>query len=203
MRKIIVDKIMKNINNNYNFNEVKTAEIKYGIESFYLFITKTIVILSLAFVLGIIKEILMLLFFYNLLRMSGFGVHAMKSWQCWCSSIIIFLGIPMLMRIIDVPLYLVLTISVICLLLIIKYAPADTEKRPIVSPKRRKKFKILCSLTAVVYIMLIIFVNIEILRYSLMFSLVIETFMLLPISYKIFRAKYNNYKSYLNQVQVQ
>ena len=69
---------MKNINNNYNFNEVKTAEIKYGIESFYLFITKTIVILSLAFVLGIIKEILMLLFFYNLLRMSGFGVHAMK-----------------------------------------------------------------------------------------------------------------------------
>ena len=68
----------------------------------------------------------------------------------------------MLMRIIDVPLYLVLTISVICLLLIIKYAPADTEKRPIVSPKRRKKFKILCSLTAVVYIMLIIFVNIEV-----------------------------------------
>lgn len=203
MRGLIVNKIMNNINNNCNFNEIKTAEIKYGIESFYLFITKTIVILFIAFVLGIIKEILLLLVFYNLLRTTGFGVHALKSWHCWFSSLLIFLGTPMLMKYIDIPVYLMVSISLICLLLIIRYAPADTEKRPIINLKRRKIYKICCTITAFIYILIIIFVNIEILQYALMYSLIIETFMILPISYKIFGAKYDNYKSYLNKVQVQ
>ena len=203
MRGLIVNKIMNNINNNCNFNEIKTAEIKYGIESFYLFITKTIVILFIAFVLDIIKEILLLLVFYNLLRTTGFGVHALKSWHCWFSSLLIFLGTPMLMKYIDIPVYLMVSISLICLLLIIRYAPADTEKRPIINLKRRKIYKICCTITAFIYILIIIFVNIEILQYALMYSLIIETFMILPISYKIFGAKYDNYKSYLNKVQVQ
>ena len=203
MRGLIVNKIMNNINNNCNFNEIKTAEIKYGIESFYLFITKTIVILFIAFVLGIIKEILLLLVFYNLLRTTGFGVHALTSWHCWFSSLLIFLGTPMLMKYIDIPVYLMVSISLICLLLIIRYAPADTEKRPIINLKRRKIYKICCTITAFIYILIIIFVNIEILQYALMYSLIIETFMILPISYKIFGAKYDNYKSYLNKVQVQ
>lgn len=203
MRKLIIDKVMDNINNNCDFDNIKTAEIKYGIESFYLFISKTIIILFIAFILGIIKEILLLLVFYNILRTTGFGVHALKSWHCWFSSLLIFLGVPMLMKFVDIPMYAMYVISFICLLLIVKYAPADTEKRPIINLKRRKVYKVCCSITAIIYILMMVFIQIEIIQYALMYSLIIETFMILPISYKIFGAKYDNYKTYLKQVQVQ
>lgn len=198
MKNLIITKTMNNINKYCNYDEIKFAEIKYGLESFYLFITKTFVILTIAYFLGIIKEILILLLFYNILRATGFGVHAIKSWHCWLSSTLIFLGVPMLIKYSSIPSSIMIIISLCCSIFILKYAPADTEKRPIINPKRRRIYKICCFITTIIYVIGIIFIHNIIIQSALMYSIVIETFMILPICYKIFGAKYNNYKNYLN-----
>lgn len=196
MKKWVVNKIMNTIKKEYTYDNTKLLEIKYGIESIYLLITKTIVILSLAFILGLFKELLLLLIFYSIIRATGFGVHAKKSWHCWSSSLLIFLGIPILSTQVVIPKIIGLIILILCLFLIIKYAPADTEKRPIINIKRRTIYKIICSLTCVIYSIIFLLTN-SLLGELMFFSIIIETLMILPITYKLFNVKYNNYKLYL------
>lgn len=203
MKNLIINKAMNNIKNNCTYDEIKFAEIKYGLESLYLFITKTIVILLLAYLLGLFKELILVLLFYSLLRATGFGVHAIKSWHCWVSSIIIFIGVPTLIKLFVIPTSLMIGISIFCTLIIFKYAPADTEKRPIISKKRRKIYKIICTSTSILYVLGIIFIPSTYLASILMYSIVLETFMILPYTYKMFGVKYDNYKTYLKSKNIQ
>ncbi len=199
MKDVVVSNLISLIIKYKNYDEIKLAEIKYGIESFYLTITKTIVIFGLSYFLGTIKTLLLLMLFYTFLRLNGYGLHAKKSWQCWLGSILVFILLPYLCLIVRIDkIYLILA-SIICLFFIFKYAPADTEKRPIISKRKRHIHKYLCSITTIIYICLIYFLHSTYLQNILFFSIILETIMILPVSYKIFKLKYNNYKDYLNK----
>jgi accessory gene regulator B len=196
MRDLIINLLISNIKKQKKFNESKLAEIKYGLEVIYLTITKTIVIFLFAFILNIAKELLLIFLFYGLLRLFGFGLHASKSWFCWLFSLLLFLGLAYFSDKIKIDTVLQLLIPIICIISIIIYAPADTEKRPILSKKRRILFKVLSSITALSFFVTIILIKNNLYINILIFSLIIETFMILPISYKVFRLRYNNYKYY-------
>ena len=197
MKNIVVNHLMNSVIKYKNFDEIKLKEIKYGIESFYLTITKTVVIFSIAYVLNLLKTLLLLMCFYTILRLNGFGLHAKKSWQCWIGSTIIFLLIPFLCITVNIDNYIQMFVSFISLIFIAKYAPADTEKRPIISAKKRLIHKGLCLITVLIYIFLIFFLQNNYLRNIIFFSIILETIMILPISYKMFGLKYDNYKRYL------
>ena len=77
-------------NNNPSIDDIKLDEIRYGLEGIYLTITKTIFIFTICYLLNIFKEMILLLLFFNILRTTGFGLHAKKSWMCWLSSTIMF-----------------------------------------------------------------------------------------------------------------
>ncbi len=196
MKKFIINKILNIIKKHYNYNDTKLSEIKYGLEILYLTVTKTIVIFLIAYLLGIFKELLFLTLFYGLLRMSGFGLHAKESWQCWIGSLLSFIGFSYLSLIIAIPFYLKILIVIITIIILAMYAPADTEKRPLVNKKRRIFFKIACIITSILYGVFILIIDNNIIINLLIFSLFIESLMVLPISYKIFKLKYNNYRSY-------
>ena len=80
--------------------------------------------------------------------------------------------------------------------LIYKYAPADTEKRPIISPKRRKIYKTICTITAIIFTILIIVFNKHILSNYLLIGMIEAVIMIHPTVYKIFKLSYDNYKNY-------
>ena len=77
--------------NSYSDSELK--KLQYGLEGIYLTISKTIIILLLAVVLGILKEVLILLILFNVIRYFAFGFHAEKSWECLVLSIFNFIVI--------------------------------------------------------------------------------------------------------------
>ena len=197
MKDVIINHLMSNIIKYKNFDENKLKEIKYGIESFYLTVSKLIVIFALAYIMGLFKSLCIFVFFYSLLRLNGFGLHAKKSWQCWVASVIVFLLIPYLCANLHFNKLFLLLISGLSLILIILFSPADTEKRPIISFKKRLIHKILCSITVLIYIFSLMFLQNDFLCNIIFFSIILETLMILPISYKIFGLKYNNYKKYL------
>lgn len=198
MKKLVVDKIMNSIDKQYDYSDTKMMEIKYGIESIYLFITKTIIIFLLAFLLDILKELVLIMIFYSIIRATGFGLHAKKSWHCWVSSILIFIGIPLLITYIMIPKVIGIIALIICIILIAKYAPADTEKRPIINKRRRLIYKICTVLIATIYT-ITFFVTNSLVSNAVFFSIIIETIMILPVSYKLFNLKYDNYKVYLQK----
>ena len=55
MKNLVVNSIMNNITKYYNYDDTRLDEIKYGIESLYLTISKTIIILIGCIILKIVN----------------------------------------------------------------------------------------------------------------------------------------------------
>lgn len=197
MKELVVNGIMNNITKYYDYDNTKISEIKYGIESLYLTITKTIIIFIISFILNITKELMLLFVFYSLIRLTGFGVHAKKSWHCWVTSLITFVLIPLLIKYVTLNKEFLIISYTIFTLLLLEYAPADTEKRPLINKKKRIIYKVLTILLVISYFIysLIQKDNITIIN-TLYFSILLETLLVLPCTYKLFGVKYNNYKNY-------
>ena len=87
---------------------------------------------------------------------------------------------------------------IIMTILIFTYAPADTKKRPIINKKKRLRMKLISTIIAIIYTSICLFIKSNFILNTLMFSLVLEAGMILPITYKVFRLPYNNYINYLN-----
>ncbi len=201
MKKKILNHCMEVVKNKYpEYDEDKLEIINYGLESIYLTFTKIIIIFVLAIILNIWKEVLLLLAFYNLIRVSAFGMHAKKSIHCLIISLTLFIGGVYLCRYLVIPLILKVVLSIICIVLIAKYAPADTEKRPIINKKLRKKYKIISVIISGVFANSIVLLSDKNISNYLLLGMIEATIMLLPITYKIFDLPYDNYKKYLNEV---
>ena len=197
MRKFIINKCLKIIkDNNPKISKTKLEEIEYGLVGIYILITKLIIIFAVAFILGIFKEVIVFLFIYTLIRATSFGIHASKSWVCLIVSLLLMIGIPYISLIIKIPLVIKLIILIITTILILLYSPADTEKRPIVNQKRRLTYKIISTVTAIIFMILALTINHNYISNCLMFALIIQSIIILPVTYKIFKAPYNNYKNY-------
>ena len=64
MKKKFLDGSMNRIKKKYpEYDEEKLEIIEYGLEAIYITITKTIVIFLIAFILGVVKEVLFVLLF--------------------------------------------------------------------------------------------------------------------------------------------
>lgn len=197
MKELVVNSIMNNITKYYDYDNTKINEIKYGIESLYLTISKTIIIFIISILLNMTKELILLFTFYSLIRLTGFGVHAKKSWHCWVTSITMFILIPLLIKYVTLNQELIIISYIVFTLLLIKYAPADTEKRPLINKKKRIIYKVLTITLAITYLIYsLIYKDNTVIINTLYFSVLLEVILILPCTYKLFGVKYNNYKNY-------
>ena len=197
MKKVVMNYTMNLIKKNGNYDEDQLAIIKYGLEGIYLTITKLIIILLLAYLLNIIKEVIIFLIIYNIIRMPSFGLHATKSWICLLSSTIIFIGLPIVCKYIYISNSIKVIIGLILILFIYKNAPADTLKRPIVNPKRRLFYKYCSTFIAIIFIYCSILINNNFLSNCFIFALLVQCFIIAPTTYRLFNLPHNNYLTYL------
>ncbi len=182
--------------NNPSISDVKLDEIAYGLEGIYLTMTKTIIIFALALILGIVKEVLLLLVLYNVIRSTAFGLHATKSVYCLISSTTLFVGGVFICEMIQIILPIKIAIAIFCVICLFKYAPADTEKRPIINPKKRKRLKIISTISGIIFTFLIIIFNDHIISNYLLVAMIYSVVMIHPYVYKFFHLSYDNYKKY-------
>ena len=197
MKKYIIGKCMNLIKKEKDFDEDKLAEIEYGLVSIYLTFSKLIIIFALSLIFGIFKEMIIFLLIYNIIRMPSFGIHATKSWICLLVSTIGFIGGPLLCLNIRISLIIKIIIGILCILLMFINSPADTKKRPIVNPKRRLVYKILSGVIAVIYVIISIIIKNAFIANGLILSLILQNIVISPLTYKLFKQPYNNYKEFL------
>ena len=196
MKDLLINSIMNNIVKYKDYDESKLRIIRYGLSSLYLHITKVVVTFTIAYFLGLLVTLLKLMAFYSLIRLTAFGVHAKKSVHCWISSLTIFILLAYICEIVNINIVMKLCISIICIILLTIYAPADTEKRPLINSKKRRNFKIITVINSIILTCLLFFVKDNILNNCILFGLILGTFVVLPITYKLFGVNYNNYKNY-------
>ena len=197
MKKKLLEHSINRIKRKYpNYDEEKLDVISYGFESLYITITKTIVIFSIALLLGIMKEVFLILIFYNIIRTTAFGMHAKKSSHCYVISIVMFIGMGLICKYVEINLYVKLILVAFSYITLVLYAPADTYKRPLLNAKKRKIYKIITILNSLVYIFLIIIFRDNSLSNYLMMGLLDASLMIHPLTYRMFQLPYNNYKKY-------
>lgn len=197
MKQKIINHWMNIIKKNKNYDDVKLAEIEYGLTGLYLTFSKLIIISLIALFLGILKEMVIFMVIYNILRLPSFGIHATKSWICLISSSIIFIGLPVICTYIKLNIIIKISLGVFGCILMIKNSPADTKKRPIVNPKRRLTYKIISTIVAICFVVLSIIIKNNFISNCLIFGLILQNILISPITYKVFNQPYNNYKEFL------
>lgn len=196
MKELFVNKSISLIKKNYSYNDIMYERIRYGLEIIYLSVTKIFVILLVSYLLGMLKETIILMIFSTPLRNYSYGIHAKKSWHCYVSSIFCFVLLPKLIINYSLSIILRITISIYALTSMIIYAPADTHKRPIINTNHRKKLKYTSIIITISYIFLTILINDNYICNLIYLALVIQSTAIIPITYKIFKMPYNNYKAY-------
>ncbi len=196
IKNFVINNSMNLVNGLDKYNKEQLEEIKYGLEAIYLLITKFVVIFTLSIILGLWRETLIFLIVFNFLRATAFGIHASKSIYCWISSIISFIFIPYISKTYIIPNIFLIVITFSCSILFSLYAPADTIKRPLINAKKRKIFKIITIITSLVYLSAIIYLNNNTIKNLIVSAMILQVILILPITYKIFKLPYNNYKNY-------
>ena len=196
MRSIVLNKMMNFVDNG-SYTKEELEKIHYGFECIYIFITKGIVIFTIAYFLGILKYTALFSLFFGLIRSFACGLHAKSSISCLIFSTLLFIIIPYLCKVLVLNKIINIILLFVSTVLIYIYAPADTKKRPIINQNKRKRQKYISISIALSYIIASIFIEKGLILNTLSFSLTLESIMILPITYKIFKLPYNNYKSYL------
>ena len=197
MKKLIINKCMELVTTyNKDLSQRDIDKIKYGLEGLYLTITKLIFIIIVSIILGIWKETLLLIIIFNGIRLTGFGVHAKRSIDCLISSTLFFILFPIICIKLTIPLIVKVILFIPLTVLIGIFAPADTEKRPLINKKKRKIYKMLSIMVSIIYMTIAIVIKDNTLSNCFIFAIVIQIIIMLPITYKIFGVSYNNYKTY-------
>ncbi len=196
MKKAFLESSLSFIQNYKDFSEHDIDKLRYGLEGIYLTIEKLVVIVAVSLLLGILKEVVITLVLFNIIRFTGFGFHAEKSIQCLFISLFQFVFVPYIFISLHISKYVMLAICGICIISYILFAPADTIKRPLPNKRKRTIRKWATVLTGIIYTLIIAFFN-SFLTPLLLSSLIVEAIVINPLLYMAFNQPYNNYRNYV------
>lgn len=196
----IAEKLSMNITNKINKalpdkNETELEQIQYGIHILINNIIKLPIVFLIAFFLGILKFTFVAFLSFGFVRCFASGLHARKSITCLLSTMFILLGSAWTGIAVHLKFSDITVAFVTCLILAYFYAPADTEEKPYTSKKIRKKLKIL-SCISIILLYLVSLVLIKTPYATIItFSVLIECITILPVTYIIFKRRFNNYEA--------
>ena len=193
----------KFINSSINFiskyqecDDLKLKRLKYGLEGIYSLIVKISVVILISIITKTLTETLLFILFYAGIRTFSFGWHAKSNIACWITTLLIYNVILYFIINIDYPIYIGYIILGISLISMLLWAPADTPKRPLIRKKQRLKSKILSIIVLLLYTIIYMTINSNPLKNIILYSLLIQTILINPVTYKITNTRFNNYKYY-------
>lgn len=195
MKQLFLENSMNFICKYQSISDYDKKKVKYGLEGLYLTITKMVLLTILVLLLNMFKEFILVVVFFNVIRYTGFGFHAEKSYQCLLFSTFNFIAIPFLLLHIQLSDFFVYTICAICIFHYLLFAPADTKKRPLSNKRKRIIRKIITVMIGFIYTLMIILLNNTYWTSIILSAMIIQAIIISPLIYWLFNQPYNNYKA--------
>lgn len=176
-------------------DDERAEVINYGLQLVFGEIPKTVILLLIAWALGVLKYTLFALLLILPYRTVSGGVHLKTHIGCIVATTIMYTGNAFLSQYITWhPIYLkYITICLIWLFSIImikKYAPADTEDVPILRKKERKMKKNLSYIIMTITLIFGVFIKNNIIANILIIGTLFQTISITKFVYKITKNKY-------------
>jgi accessory gene regulator B len=171
--------------------------IGYGLEGVLTTVPKIAFIITVGYFLNILQPLLCAVLSFGILRTFASGVHLNNGWACLIFSSIVFLFIAYAGVYIPLPLLLKIFIFLVSFILLILYAPADTEERPLVIPRIRQELKVLSLIfTGLMFIITLLLPSGHVIGNIITYSVIVESVMTTPAIYSILNRRYRNYEYY-------
>ncbi|MBP2099619.1 accessory gene regulator AgrB [Enterococcus rivorum] len=182
-------------------SEEDYEKVCYFLEVVLINLFKSIQIYVLALLLGTLLETFVMNCAYVLLRSQAGGWHAKSSTICSIFGITIFIGIPLLLKMTHNTFssWFVVILSIVVLISVWHYAPADTEKNPLVSISERKRKRRLAIFVTLAIIAFSFIVQTTMIQTLVIIGLLVETLMISPLFYKLMKRSYRNYEKYVEE----
>ena len=175
--------------------------IMYGLQNIIGEFPKGIIILIIAYFLGIFKLTLISILIIAPYRCFSGGVHMKTHVGCIIYTLLLYSGSALLAKYVLLTGTLKYIISVViwifCMTMIKLYAPADTENVPILRKKERKQKQIFSYIILTVGFIIASFINNPVISQIIIFGYFIQTLTITRFSYKITDNKYG-YEVYAN-----
>ena len=197
----MIDKICTYLTNRIRkempeIDDERAEIIMYGLQNIIGELPKGVIILIIAYFLGIFKLTLVSMLIIAPYRGFSGGVHMKTHIGCIIYTLILYSGSALLGK------YIILTGIVkyitafiawtFCMIMIKLYAPADTENVPILMEKERKQKQIFSYITLTVELIIAIFISNTTIAGIIIFGDFIQTLTITRFAYKITDNKYGH-----------
>ena len=170
--------------------------IMYGLQIIIGEIPKGIIILAIAYFLGIFKLTLISVLIIAPYRCVSGGVHMKTHIGCIIYTLLLYSGSALLGKYLilegSTKLIVGLTIWIFCMTMIKLYAPADTENVPILRKKERLQKQILSYIILTVEFIIAIFIPNTTISGIIIFGDFIQTLTITRLAYNITKNKYGH-----------
>lgn len=195
----MIDKICETLTNkikieNPDIDEERAEIINYGLHLIIGEIPKFFIIIAIAFLLGVGKLTIITYFLILPYRAFSGGFHLKTHIGCIVGTTIFFCGIAYLSKYLvleGATKYLITSLVwIFGVIMITKYAPADTENVPILSKKERKQKKILSYIALTISILVSIIIKNEVISNILVYGMLMQSISITKLAYKLTNNKY-------------
>lgn len=179
-------------------SEEEYEQAYYNLQIILINIEKVQIIYTMSFFLSTLLNTFVTHLAYLLLRRYAGGWHAKKSINCTLFSFFGFVLIPWIGNTINCSFTTstIFILSIVMLYIVIRYAPADTEKNPLISISRRVKMKRNAILMTCLSFLVVFFVKKDTLQFSIISGIILECITIHPVFYKLTKRSYKNYEEY-------
>jgi len=177
-------------------DHIDYLKMKLGIETILTNVSKGLIVYGLAILLGLFLQTLILHVAYAVVRRYAYGLHANSSTVCSIVSIILFIGTPILSQYIPFTRLMVIGCGLLFITLLYLYAPADTDKSPIIGAERRRSLRMKSIVACAVVTGVAFLYPDPFIRSLLMLGVAIQIVMILPLTYKLLKRSVKNYEQY-------
>lgn len=177
-------------------DDERAEVIMYGLENIIGELPKGIIILIIAYILGIFKLTVISILIIAPYRSVSGGVHMKTHIGCIIYTLLLYSGSSLLGKYIvltgNVKIVLAIAVWIFCMIMIKLYAPADTENLPILRKKERKQKQILSYIIITSEILIAIFIKNTTISGIIIFGDFIQTLTITRIAYKVTHNKYGH-----------
>ena len=177
-------------------DDERAEVIMYGLQNIIGELPKGIIILIIAYILGIFKLTVRSILIIAPYRCVSGGVHMKTHIGCIIYTLLLYSGSSLLGKYIvltgNVKIMLAIAIWIFCMIMIKLYAPADTENLPILRKKERKQKQILSYIIITSEILIAIFIKNTTISGIIIFGDFIQTLTITRIAYRVTHNKYGH-----------
>ena len=177
-------------------DDERAEVIMYGLQNIIGELPKGIIILIIAYILGIFKLTVISILIIAPYRCVSGGVHMKTHIGCIIYTLLLYSGSSLLGKYIvltgNAKIMLTIAIWIFCMIMIKLYAPADTENLPILRKKERKQKQILSYIIITSEILIAIFIKNTTISGIIIFGDFIQTLTITRIAYKVTHNKYGH-----------